>query len=302
MINYTIEDFNIDAYDLAVKIDTVSPDIYGGIYGIPKGGIAFAVKLSERLSIPLIELKDIDKVINPLIVDDVVDSGATRKKFAKYDFASIHIKNNTPKDLYPTYYMRMENDWIKYWWEKEDSPIEDNLIRILQYIGEDPNREGLLETPQRIIRAYDHIFSGYKQNAKKLIKTFSESNYDEMVLLKDVELYSMCEHHILPFFGKAHVAYIPDKRVIGISKLARLVDMFSKRLQIQERLCDQITECLMNELHPLGAACVIEAQHLCMKMRGIEKQNSVMVTSSLKGVFKDKQETRQEFMRLINHA
>lgn len=299
MINYTIEDFNIDANDLAIKINTVSPrKQYDGIYGIPKGGIALAIKLSEQLSIPLIELNDIDKVNMPLIVDDLVDSGATRKKFSDYDFACIHIKKNTPKDAYPTHFLHQKDEWIQYWWEGNSS-LEDNFIRILEYIGEDPNREGLLETPNRIVKAYETIFSGYKQNAKDLIKTFSESNYDEMVLLKNIELYSMCEHHMLPFIGKAHVAYIPNKRVIGISKLARIVDMYAKRLQIQERLCDQVTECLMKELDPLGAACVIEAEHLCMRMRGVEKQNSVMITSSLKGSFKDKQATREEFMRLI---
>ncbi len=168
--------------------------------------------------------------------------------------------------------------------------MHQKIIDLLNYIGEDPNREGLKETPDRILRAWDELFSGYKKDPSDVLTTFGTDGYDQMVLSRDIELYSMCEHHMLPFFGKAHVAYIPGRVVIGISKLARLVDIFARRLQIQERIGEQVTNSLMEYLRPKGAACVIEAQHLCMMMRGCNKQNSTMVTSSLKGVFLDAQD------------
>jgi len=181
--------------------------------------------------------------------------------------------------------------------------IKNNVVRLLEYIGENPNREGLIETPDRVIKSYDFLFSGYKKDPQDIVKTFDSDGYDELVLLKDIEMYSMCEHHMLPFIGKAHVAYIPRKRVVGISKLARLVEIFSRRLQIQERLTNQITQSLMDLLDPIGAACIIEAEHLCMKMRGVQKQNSTMITASLKGIFIDDSNkgraARQELMSRI---
>lgn len=180
--------------------------------------------------------------------------------------------------------------------------ISDCILAILPLLGEDEKREGLKDTPTRVNKAYDEIFKGYYQNPAECFKVFDSESYDQMVLLKDVEMYSMCEHHMLPFFGKAHVAYIPKEKIIGISKLARLLEVYSRRLQIQERIGEQVTTDLMKYLDPLGAACIIEANHLCMRMRGVGKQNSIMVTSSLKGVFlKDNIQgaaAREELMRL----
>ncbi|MDD5053496.1 MAG: GTP cyclohydrolase I FolE [Sulfuricurvum sp.] len=236
-----------------------------------------------------------------LIADDIVDTGLTISPFVQNDIVCIHVKSYTPNK--PKYYVREVDklDWIDYWWEKNSnaSTIEDNVTRILQFIGEDPTREGLQETPKRVAKSLEFMFSGYKQDPTNLIKVFDSNNYDEIVLLKDIEVYSHCEHHILPFFGKAHVAYIPDGKVLGVSKLARIVDMYSKRLQIQERLCQQVTECLETYLHPKGAACIIEASHLCMRMRGVQKQHSSMITSSLTGAFLDNMTSRQELMGLI---
>jgi GTP cyclohydrolase I len=180
-----------------------------------------------------------------------------------------------------------------------EQSIKKSVTDMLIHIGEDPAREGLIDTPDRIIRSWDHIFSGYQTDPKSLITDFSSDGYNQMVLLKDIEFYSMCEHHMLPFFGKAHIAYIPTDRVIGVSKLARILDCFSRRMQIQERIGEQVVELLSTELHAEGAACVLEAQHLCMKMRGVEKQDAVMVTSSLRGVFLTDQSTRSEFLGLI---
>lgn len=178
--------------------------------------------------------------------------------------------------------------------------IEDAVRFILTAIGEDPyNREGLIETPSRVAKAYNELFAGYKMNPASVFKHFDADGCDQMVLLKDIEIYSTCEHHMLPFFGKAHIAYIPNKRVIGVSKLARLMDIFARRMQIQERIGEQITSSLMEYLQPKGAACVIEAQHFCMKARGVGKQHSIMVTSSLKGCFLEEPETRSEFFNLI---
>jgi len=169
----------------------------------------------------------------------------------------------------------------------------------LKAIGEDPAREGLIKTPTRIINSWKELYSGYKKDPIGLLTTFEADGYDQIILLKDIEMYSMCEHHMLPFFGKAHVAYIPNKRVVGISKLARLVDIYARRLQIQERIGEQVTDALMKYLNPLGAACVIEATHTCMRMRGVAKQNSIMITSSIKGIFRTKPSVKEELFNLI---
>jgi len=174
--------------------------------------------------------------------------------------------------------------------------VKDYLLAI----GEKPEREGLKDTPRRVVKSWNELYSGYSRTPADILTTFSADGYDQIVLLKDIEMFSMCEHHMLPFFGKAHVAYIPGDKIIGISKLARLVDIFSRRLQIQERIGEQVTSALMTYLQPKGAACIIEAAHMCMRMRGVGKQESTMVTSSLKGVFMEKQAAREELMALIN--
>lgn len=179
-----------------------------------------------------------------------------------------------------------------------DTVAEQAIIDILEYIGENPKREGLLETPKRVRKAYREMFAGYQVNIKGLLKTFKDGACNEMVILRDCEFYSTCEHHMAPFFGRAHIGYIPNGKVIGISKLARLLEAFSRRLQIQERLTSQITTALMEHLEPKGAACVLTAQHFCMVCRGVNKQNSSMVTSSLTGEF-EKPEVRAEFLSLI---
>lgn len=170
---------------------------------------------------------------------------------------------------------------------------------MIKYIGEDPEREGLIETPKRVIKSFNTIYGGYGQDPKDVFRIFKDGKCDDMVILKDIEFFSTCEHHMLPFFGKAHIAYIPDKSVIGISKLARLLEIYARRLQIQERICQQVTTALMKYLKPIGAACIMEAQHFCMTSRGVQKQNSVMITSSLTGEFKENAEARSELMSLI---
>lgn len=169
-------------------------------------------------------------------------------------------------------------------------------------IGENPDREGLLQTPKRIVKSWEELYSGYGKKASDILTTFSADGYDQIIVLKDIELYSMCEHHMLPFYGKAHVGYLPNPKgkIVGISKLARLVDIYARRLQIQERIGEQVVADLMSLLNPLGAICVIEATHMCMRMRGVGKQNSTMVTSAVTGVFRNEPDVRNEFYNLIN--
>lgn len=179
------------------------------------------------------------------------------------------------------------------------STAEKHIKETLKYIGEDVNREGLIETPKRIRKAYDEIFSGYKQNPKDLMKVFTEGTCEEMVILKNCEFYSMCEHHMFPFFGHISIGYIPNKKVIGISKLARLTDLFAKRMQIQERMTSQIADTIMKELDAKGVMVVCEGVHFCMRSRGVKKQDASMVTSAVRGVFKEDYKARQEFLSLI---
>ena len=265
------------------------------VYGVPKGGMIVA-GLAKQTFTDITIITDPKKIKPDLILDDLIDSGATQikyeNKFSGVGFRALFDKRQIEG-----------NPWIVLPWEADhpagEESVEQNIIRMLEYIGEDAKREGLLDTPKRIINSWNELYAGYNQDPKTLLKHFDAETYDQIVLLKDIELYSMCEHHILPFTGIAHVAYIPNKRVIGISKLARLVDIYARRLQIQERIGEQVTGFLMKELEAHGAACIIQASHMCMRMRGCSKQGSTMVTSSLKGVFFDKPEARQELMQLI---
>lgn len=178
--------------------------------------------------------------------------------------------------------------------------MEDLIRQLIKELGEDPNREGLVKTPKRVAAAFQFLTQGYDVDPKEVINDakFTE-DYNEMILVKDIGVYSLCEHHLLPFWGKCHVAYIPNKKIIGLSKIARLVDVFARRLQVQERLTTQIANIIQESLDPLGVAVVVEAAHMCMQMRGVQKQGSVMVTSEMIGVFRQNQATRSEFMHLI---
>jgi len=178
--------------------------------------------------------------------------------------------------------------------------LEKNIAELLHLIGENPKREGLARTPQRVAKAYEFLTKGYHQDLKKILNdaVFTEK-YDEMVIVKDIDFFSLCEHHMLPFYGKAHVAYIPTGKILGLSKIPRIVEIFSRRLQVQERLTQQIAETIFDVLEPDGVAVVIEAKHLCMMMRGVEKQNSVATTSAMLGSFREDERTRNEFLKLI---
>ena len=189
---------------------------------------------------------------------------------------------------------------IEHYDDECTKSLSSNYKEVIENLGEDPNREGLLKTPERVAKAMQFLTQGYDQNPQEILKSamFAEK-YDEMVIVKDIEVYSLCEHHMLPFFGKCHIAYIPNGHIVGLSKFPRMVDAFSRRLQVQERLTDQIRDCLQETLNPQGVAVCIEAQHLCMQMRGVQKQNSTTTTSAFSGAFMEEDITRQEFMSLV---
>jgi GTP cyclohydrolase IA len=308
MIEYGINEFYEDVDDLVKQIQNRGYQI---IFGVPKGGVLLSALLSEKLKIPISSSEPDELNGKILVVDDLIDSGRTRKKYRTYDFACLHIKTKTPVlstisdniNFVPEKNSRNIDEWIHYWWEGEEKPAEDAVVRMIQAIGDDPSREGMLDTPKRVIKSWSELYSGYEGNTEERVQEmftqFSSDGYDELVLLKDIEFFSTCEHHMLPFFGKAHIAYIPTEKVVGISKLARLLDIHSRKFQIQERIGELVTTDIMKHLGATGAACIIEAQHLCMKMRGVGKQHSVMTTSSMKGVFLSKPAARAELMSLI---
>lgn len=259
------------------------------VYGVPNGGMIAAGFLREAQVTPFPEKATI-------ILDDLEDSGRTRE----------HYQRLYPDIPFVVLFEKPTSEWLVLPWETqhpgrsgEIDSVQSNITRILEYIGEDPKREGLVDTPNRVIRSWGEIFSGYKQNPADYLTVFDSDGYDQIIISKNIEFFSLCEHHMLPFFGKAHIAYIPDKKIIGISKLARLLEVYSRRLQIQERIGDQVTSALMTHLEPKGAACILEASHMCMQMRGVNKQQSVMTTSSMKGVFFDDARARSELMNLI---
>lgn len=276
------------------------------IYGIPRGGIPVALMVQQELRLRGYTRASV--VSNPelatVFVDDIIDSGKTYEKWtSRYDklfFALVDKINNTDD---------VKLDWVVFPWEVQEGEAskvevgpEENIRRILQFIGENPDREGLLETPSRVVRSYEEIFSGYKKDPKDVFKVFEDGACDEMVICKEIEFYSTCEHHMQPFFGKAHIGYVPNGKVIGLSKLARLLDIFSRRLQVQERLTQQVTDALDMHLQPKGSACIIEAKHMCMCARGAKKQSSSMVTSSMSGVFRTNPMARSEFLQLIRNS
>lgn len=267
---------------------------YTSLYGVPRGGVPVAMILGRLLDLPVVD----SPTSQSIIVDDICDSGATLGRFNGALKAALFVKPHAK--VKPDFSGEETRQWIEFPWEASEMPAEDSVLRILQAIGEDPHREGLQDTPKRVIKSWHDIYKGYTMDPAKILATrFDAEGYDQMVVLKDIELFSMCEHHMLPFFGKAHVAYIPGKKVVGLSKLARLVECFSRRLQIQERLTQQIAEAIEHHLQPKGVGVMVESRHFCMVMRGVQKQNSIMKTSCLRGLIKDSIDAREEFLKLI---
>lgn len=267
------------------------------IYGIPRGGVPVAYMLEglrpDRFTV-------VDKPIHAhCFVDDILDSGATREQWTA-----------TPGGRHIPFFAMIDKQtdesfkgkWVVFPWEtnNEESGIEDNIRRLLQFIGEDPNRGGLQETPARVAKAWRHWCSGYHEDIPKLLKVFKDGadGCDEMVVVKDIPFYTHCEHHLAPFFGTATVAYVPDGAIVGLSKLPRVVNAFARRLQVQERLTNQIADAIQENLKPKGVGVIIRARHLCMESRGIQQQGHSTITSALRGVMRDIPEARAEFLNL----
>ena len=302
MIYYSLEEFNRDIRLLACEIEKRITSLYG----IPRGGIPVAIHLSNITGIPLIErLPDKpDKSI--LIVDDLIDSGKTRNKYTGYDFFCIHTKPHSPKDE-TVYSAHVVDDWINYWWEGGDcepTTIEDNLTKILEMIGENPNRIGLRQTPTRVAKMYQEFFCGYQSDKMPKITVFpngeDEIYYDQM-LRDEGYFFSFCEHHMLPFFGQYYYGYIPDKTVIGASKIGRIIDYYSGKLQVAERLVNDVVNCINEICHPKGQVLVMNARHLCKEMRGLKKWNTPYEAIAVRGLFATNSNgCKDEFMsRLI---
>lgn len=263
-------------------------------YPIPRGGIPAAYAVAAQC--PMLSLTD-DPAMADLFIDDIIDSGITMDRWCD-EYPGIPFYALIDK-LDPA--CTFSNDWVVFPWEgAAETGITDSIVRLLQYVGEDPTRGGLAETPTRVAKAWSFWCSGYEKNPSDVLKVFEDGaeNYDEMVVVKDIPFYSHCEHHLAPIFGTVTIAYIPDRRIVGLSKLSRLTDIFARRLQVQERLTNQIADALQEHLNPKGVGVIVKARHLCMESRGICQQGHHTVTSALRGVIRDSTKVRQEFMAL----
>lgn len=258
------------------------------IYGIPRGGMICTAFLNKAQVVHEPERAT-------LFIDDIIDSGRTRKKFRElYPTVPFHAlvdKTKKDKDL----------GWVVFPWENNEDGADDIIVRLLQYIGEDPTREGLLETPKRALKAWKHWTKGYAEDPKEIAKAFTDGaeNVDEMVVVKEIPIWSMCEHHMAPFFGTAHVAYIPDDTIMGLSKFARIADIFARRLQVQERLTNQIADAIEDCLSPRGIGVRITCRHLCMESRGVQTHNTETTTTAVRGLIKQDSDARYEFLSSI---
>lgn len=289
----THQDLLSRALTVANRIRNAQPNATKA-YAIPRGGIpaALAVLLykSTMLLVETPELAD-------LFIDDIIDSGATQARYKELypDKPFYALVDKT--DLQEPF----QDGWVIFPWEGEaDGGIEDNIRRLLQWVGDDPERGGLHETPHRVAKAWRFWCSGYGKNPKDVLKVFEDGaeNCDEMIIVKDIPIYSHCEHHLAPIFGTVTIAYIPNGQIVGLSKLSRLADIFARRLQVQERLTNQIADALYEELLPKGVGVILKARHLCMESRGVCQQGHVTITSALRGALRDSPEARAEFMAL----
>lgn len=273
------------------------------VYGVPRGGCVAALivqSLAHRDGLSLMLLDRPDLTENTLIVDDIIDSGKTLRPFHEQGFTvdGLYRSKIAPSDLAP---LAIELDgWCTFPYETaEGTGAEDVGTRLLQFIGEDPSRDGLKETPKRYLKAWRDMTIGYHQNPQEILSKCFDQPHDELVVLRGIEFHSTCEHHLLPFYGTAAVGYIPGKQVVGISKLARLVECFARRLQIQERLTQEIADAITSHLNPMGVGVVIKAKHSCMGARGVGKPDADMITSVTTGLLRTSPSARAEFLSLI---
>ncbi len=281
---------------LAIAAGARIHDHFGGqaqgtltVYPVPRGGIPAVLALMASTSLTLMLVDSPEQA--DFIFDDLIDTGSTAERFPGKPFFALIDKRTWAHG----------DEWVIWPWEGNASGgIEDNVRRLLQFVGEDPTRGGLLETPKRVAKAWQFWCKGYAEKPADILKTFEDGaeGADEMVVVKDIPFYTHCEHHLAPFFGSATIAYLPDKRIVGLSKLNRVLDVYARRLQVQERLTAQVADSLMEHLAPIGCGVVIKARHLCMESRGVCQQGHHTVTSALRGVFKDDPAVRAEFLQL----
>lgn len=284
MKRISYEELYLQAEKLATKVNKK----YSGIYAVPRGGVPIGILLSQLLQIPMVD-KVGTEAGDVLIVDDLIDSGETLKQYPLSDCAVLYKKPWSPM---PTYWVEETEEWLEFPYEETQRDETDNIVRMLETLGENPNREGLKETPKRVMKFYREFLSP----PEFTFTTFEGEEYDEMIIQKDIPFFSLCEHHMAPFFGTATVAYIPNGKIVGLSKLARTVDLYARRLQNQERITSQIATRLQEELEPRGVAVTLKARHFCMEMRGVKTHDVHTVTSKLTGFFKDDPKARAEYL------
>jgi GTP cyclohydrolase I len=295
----SIEDVHEQALNLAMrwKVANVTD-----VYGVPHGGYVPAAIVAGTLGVPLVD----EPRRRTLIVDDLVDSGATMRRLVDDHpecwADALYRKPHSPTGFAPK--AKQVSGWLVFPWEQIQAVAgpEDAVVRLLEFIGEDPGRPGLTDTPGRVIRSFAEMTAGYGVDVAELLSRTFDDRCDEMVLVRDIDFTSLCEHHLLPFTGVASVGYVPGERVVGLSKIARLVDVYARRLQVQERMTVEIAAALDLHLSPRGVGVVVRARHSCMGCRGVRKPSAEMVTSALLGVFRDKPEARSEFLALAGVA
>lgn len=283
-----------DVINLAETVDKTMPSGVCNLYPIPNGGIPAALAVYAA---GLGKYKIVDKPEDAdVFIDDIIDTGATMEQWCD-KYPGVPFFALIDKVSHPQQY---GNEWIVFPWEGDaETGIENNIIRLLQYVGEDATRGGLLETPKRVAKAWSHWTKGYDVNIPELLKVFEDGadNYNQMVVVKDIPIYSHCEHHLAPIFGTATIAYIPNGKIVGLSKLSRLADAFARRLQVQERLTSQIADALNEHLQPLGVAVYLNCRHMCMESRGICQQGHSTITTALRGVIYEDESARAEFLQ-----
>lgn len=276
-----------DAETLVGKIDKD----YSNIYAIPRGGVPLGIILADGLSIPLLD-KPEDITLETLIVDDLIDGGKTLSKYADNDTAVLYCKPHSPVTSYS---VEQIDGWVEFPYEETEKDNEQIIVRLLEALEQDPTRDGLIDTPKRVLKFYKEFLNPPEFK----FTVFDGESYDEMIVQKDIPFFSLCEHHMAPFFGTATVAYIPSGKIVGLSKLARCVEHYARRLQNQERITTQIAERINEELHPVGVAVILTARHFCMEMRGVKTHDVSTTTSKLMGAFKNEGEARAELMAIV---
>lgn len=284
--------------DAAVdKLIARLPETPHSVYGVPRGGSVPAAMVAGKLGVPLM---DEPSGSGCLIVDDLVDSGRTAERYLGRWFDALYRKSWSPSGAAGQALPVPGDAWVVFPWETDGGQPTDAVVRLLEHVGEDPTRPGLADTPDRVLRALAEMTSGYQLDPAEILARQFPDDYDEMVIVRGVTFTSLCEHHMLAFTGTATVGYIPAPGlgVVGLSKLARLVDCFARRLQVQERLTMQVADAIEEHLHPVGVGVVIRAEHSCMGCRGVRKPGAEMVTSAMRGALRTKPEARAEFLAL----